>query len=844
MRRTKPTINCRFRKSTPLCHLRLEALEDRSLPSILTVTSTADSGTGSLRAALAAAADGDTIVFALPGPSTIQLTSGSLTVNAQVSIVGLGASALTIQGDHAHSDIVINAPSIISGIRITGGGGSVNGGGILSNTLLTLSNCAVTENGGADGAGIAALSDISLFACTVSGNHATETGGGIIVLGYAQINNCVFGSNTANQGGGIDIGASGQARISDTTITGNIVDGGAYGGGLVNSGSTILIRSTVSYNSLISGSPNAGGGILASEGSLTLIDSSVIGNAVSGFNAQTNKGGGIAAQTGSVTVISSTIAQNSVAGGDSASAAGPGFGGGIESDAGAIVSLVNSTIAGNTAQGGTSATARGGEGAGGALYINGPLTMTNCTVADNQALRGDGTLPGDVFGGGAYMVTGPTQSVTNSIFAGNSPTPDAIMQTASVSFCLIGVGDGFNPMNGANGNLVGTAASPINARLGPLQNNGGPTQTMALLTGSFAIDSGNNAALVGTSDQRGMPRIIGRRVDEGAVEYQAIHLLAVGADSGGRPEVKVYDAATGALRLDFNAYDSHFLGGVRVAVGDMNADGVPDIICAPGPGGGPDIRVFSGTDGSLLEEFYAYDPHFNGGIFVAVQDFAGFGQNAIITGPDFSGGPDVRVFFSGNVSGKPNREFMAYDPGFLGGVRVAAADMNGDNFPDIICAPGLYSGPDIRIFNGQFSLRPPVMIGEFLAYDYRYFGGVFVTAGDVNGDGRADLITGTNGNGGPEVKAYNGATVTGNPTPAILSDFFAYDQAFNGGARAAVVNLGGDSVGSIITGAGPGGGPHVRAFDPSTSTQLQKSTIDSFMAFDPSFSGGVFVGGA
>jgi hypothetical protein len=79
---------------------RIGALEDRSLPSVLTVTSTADSGAGTLRAEIAAAQSGDTIVFALPRPSTIQLTSGTLTIGSSIHISGPGVSALTINGNH------------------------------------------------------------------------------------------------------------------------------------------------------------------------------------------------------------------------------------------------------------------------------------------------------------------------------------------------------------------------------------------------------------------------------------------------------------------------------------------------------------------------------------------------------------------------------------------------------------------------------------------------------------------------------------------------------------------------------------------------------------------------
>jgi hypothetical protein len=264
-------------------------------------------------------------------------------------------------------------------------------------------------------------------------------------------------------------------------------------------------------------------------------------------------------------------------------------------------------------------------------------------------------------------------------------------------------------------------------------------------------------------DQRGLARIVGVSVDIGAFEVQepnaTTHLIAVGAGYGMPPEVKVYDPATGQLKLDFLAYESSFTGGVRVAVADINGDGVPDIITAPGgvkvtlvnvngvllphfdlsAGRAPEVKVFSGVDGSLLEDFDAYDPSFKAGIFIAAGDVSGDGKPDIITAPDAtgqSGHTNVRVFFNQHLINTgavlaPDREFNAYDPGFGGGVRIAVGDINGDGANDIITAPGIWSGPDVRIFDGKAIAAgtPPGLVGEILAYDYRYFGGVYLAAG-------------------------------------------------------------------------------------------------------------------
>jgi ELWxxDGT repeat protein len=304
--------------------------------------------------------------------------------------------------------------------------------------------------------------------------------------------------------------------------------------------------------------------------------------------------------------------------------------------------------------------------------------------------------------------------------------------------------------------------------------------------------------------------------------------VVTGADFGSAPEVKVFDPVTGAVRLEFYAYDSRFLGGVRVAMADMNSDGIPDIITAPGPSGGPDIRVFDGQTGTLLQEFMAYDPRFLGGVFVA----AGFvnldGIPDIITGADAGGGPEVRIFSGADDS--VIRSFMAYDPAFRGGVRVAAGDTSGAGLADIITAAGPGGGPHVEVFRAQTGQ----LVQSFYAYDSAFLGGVYVMAGDVSGDGKADIITGAGAGGGPHVKVFNGAD------GSLLRSFYAYAPHFTGGVRVgATTDLNGGPYADIVTAAGPDGGPHVKIFDGATL-----AVLDSFYAYDPKFRGGVYVGGS
>lgn len=308
-------------------------------------------------------------------------------------------------------------------------------------------------------------------------------------------------------------------------------------------------------------------------------------------------------------------------------------------------------------------------------------------------------------------------------------------------------------------------------------------------------------------------------------ESKPVPIMATGADAGGGPNVVVFDAATHVIRFSFFAYDPRFIGGVRVATGDVNADGFPDIITCTGPGGGPDIHVYDGVTGQLIRQFFAYDPRFTGGQYVAAGDLNGDKFDDIIIGTDRDGGPNIIAFSGKDQSVLFN--FFAYDPRFIGGVRVAAGDVDGDGKADIIGGSGPGGGPNVTVFSGADGSR----IRNFFAYDFRFILGIYVAAGDVNGDNKADIITGAGAGGGPNVTVYNGADLT------LLESFFPYNPAFIGGVRVAAVGSG-NGRSAVLTVAGPSGGADVRQFDGTNAQQL-----DQFFAYDPRFAGGLFVAG-
>ena len=364
------------------------------------VTSTSDSGTGSLRAALATATNGDTI-DASSVTGTILLSSGELFITNGVDIIGPGPANLAVDGNFPQTTnrvfhFASNVVATISSLMITNGRpgtGSVGGGIFNDRSTLTVSNCSVVGN--------------------IGGGIRNKSGSGSATLVVA---NCTISGNSTSK---------------------------AFGDG-------------------------AGIGNDGSGGNATLL---VLNTTINGNTQASGEGGGISCSGGF-----------------------PGT---------SVVSIVNSTVSGNFAS------------YGGGGLINSPgsgqaiLVLSNCTFSGNST---DGIFIPLASGGGVSIL-----NIGNTIL-NNTPFPNIIKYSGTITSM------GYNlTSDNAGGGLTATG-DQINTdpKLGPLQNNGGPTFTHALLPGSPAIDAGDPGfSSPAEFDQRGsgFPRVVNGRIDIGAFEF-------------------------------------------------------------------------------------------------------------------------------------------------------------------------------------------------------------------------------------------------------------------------------------------------------------------------------------
>jgi hypothetical protein len=484
--------------------------------AILHVTVSGDGAGATLRNQIAAAKPSDTVEIDAGVNPTLGGTQ--IAINESLTIVGHGANQTTVSANNLSRIFKIGStkPEVtvtIEDLKLTGGrapdgangvdhGGRPGGpgGAIISAANVEIADSTITENesgmGGNGSGGLDAGGD---------GGNGGE-GGAIWSSGSLQITNSTLSHNQTGRGGGPGVGLKG----------GGVGGNGGGGGAIWSSGALQIINSTFSH---------------------TRTGAGRTGSTDGGHGSNGGRGGAIRS-TGATTIRRSTFADNSTGSGGSGSGSegsgGNGGGGGAISSA-ATTKVNNSTFAGNvTGDGGLGGTGRfqeasgGNGGRGGAISSSAALSITNSTLAHNSTGRGgDGGEGGAGGSGGAISASGVNAAVANSILTtnatgpgGRGSKPGSPGAGANCSGSL--TDDGHNLAFPTRGGCPATLGKG-NPMLDPagLANNGGPTKTIALQTGSAAINQvPAKGAGCPATDQRGVPRPQGPACDIGAFELK------------------------------------------------------------------------------------------------------------------------------------------------------------------------------------------------------------------------------------------------------------------------------------------------------------------------------------
>lgn len=510
---------------------------------------------------------------------------------------------------------------------------------------------------------------------------------------------------------------------------------------------------------------------------------------------------------------------------------------------------------------------------GAAATLPGTVTVTSGTVNFNGTFNTSGTVqitatgtdpanpPNGTLTGTANVVVtaGPATLLGFSI----SPGPYAIGDTATITISAL---DAQNNLAGnLNGSTLTIGISPSGSitpnPAAPVFTNGVATYTVTFTAaGTFTFTGTAPGPLTVSSG----PIVVNTAPPPPSPTQLLPGLYAVGSGVNGSTDVFIYNQ-NGSLKSQFTPFPAGFsnevdpasggfLGGNRVAVGDVTGDGVPDYVVGTGPSITAAIVVINGATGNTA---LTYEPFgdFKGGVFVSVGDITGDGINDIAITPDEGGGPRVTVLQGGKFARIANY-FGIEDPAFRGGARSAIGDLNGDGFSELVVSAGFNGGPRISVFDGRALSqgRNSHPVGDFFLFEETLRNGAYVAVGDVDGDGFSDIIGGAGPGGGPRVLVISGKKLLESgpdgPLPALaapIANFFGGDTNSRGGIRVAAKNLDLDRAADIITGSGAtdeSGNPGGSRISAYLGANLLAGNTNPVNDFDLllGYSGGVFVG--
>ncbi len=282
------------------------------------------------------------------------------------------------------------------------------------------------------------------------------------------------------------------------------------------------------------------------------------------------------------------------------------------------------------------------------------------------------------------------------------------------------------------------------------------------------------------------------------------------------------------LGTDFNLFENDFGGGGSICTGDINGDSWQEMVVGSGPGRRSEVHIYSHLGQKTQYILYPFAPEFLGGVDVACGDLTGDRIAEIVVTVAGQEQAHVKIF-QADEHKSLLAEFFAETPEFKGGVHIAIGDVDQDEKGEIIVSRGSGTRSRIRYFEADGTALKTIIY----PFENEYKNGVDVAFGDVDGDGQGEIVASAYRNHQAQIKIFKA-------NGALVNSFIAYNANFQGGAAVAVADINQDGTAEIITGAGPGGMPHVRIFNAQGAIQNNLS----FYAYQKSFDQGVNVTGA
>jgi predicted outer membrane repeat protein len=529
---------------------------------------------------------------------------------------------------------------------------------------------------------------------------------------------------------------------------------------------------------------------------------------VSNGKASSN-GGGLYLNQGTITISDVVISSNKANGG----------GGGIYATSNTNLTLLNSVVTNNEAT--------GTNFDGGGLYLSSPtFTIDGCTFSNNKAGTGSAATGGGivVYNNGFAVVTG---TIRNSTISGNS----AGGVGGGLYLAISQVGDSITIQNCTiSGNTSGGNGGGIQ-----LYSNAQPA-TVNILNSTIVnntaggIGGGIN---VGTGGAASRIVTIANSVIAGNTDTSGANDIVRSTGSTLNASFSLFQTAPAAGTI--NGTSSNVTTGVDPLLGPLADNGGPTFTHLPLAGsplinaGDPNFAPPPNTD-------QRGDPRVaQGRLDIGAVEVQAAGLPTVVTaGPGAGGGSKVAVL---NPDGTTKTSFDTFT-GTTGGVRTATADVNNDGVADYIVGTGPGTTARFRVYNGVTL----ALIAEVVPFG-DFTGGVYVAAGDFNNDGFAEVVVTPDEGGGPVVAVYRGVDLAGGKAVELVRYFGIQDDAFRGGARAAVGDVNGDNVPDVVVAAGFSGGPRIQVWDGVTiAAGVQPTTaLANFFAFEETLRNGVFV---